>query len=288
MVVELLYYISALKELSSGVAKKFYVVKDTTCSMAQHGGKILGYNELSMKMLNLNNLEIGYDTYQVLINRLKDSLADKNPAIWLDGVLALLTRSFLKNLIMTCEYGVTILTARREFLQIVNALIKTQPEYSIFLKEIYLNDLYSVLREGGPAQLFYRDSKSSWITLALAHSGARLQLPDITIPLTYYHRVTHTLYYDHTAPGQKRSRTTITVHFNIGRNQDLYQKILAQKRFKNYKYLDNRKARAAAYVNAVHALDAVYLREIAYSCRTNHVSLATIHDGFVIPFTHGA
>ena len=75
--IELYYYCNIINQLESNNYRKYYIIKDTTCSMAQHAGKLLGYNENNLYTLNLYNSDFGYDTYQTFINKLKDILREK-------------------------------------------------------------------------------------------------------------------------------------------------------------------------------------------------------------------
>ena len=113
--------------------------------MTQHGGKLLGYNMKNLHLLNLQNVDSLYDTYQIYINELKkylrptlDSLGCK-----LGGrVEASLDRSLLKNLIMTAEYGVTYYTAYREFLQTLDECIKDDEVRAFLSSKPSFNVIY--------------------------------------------------------------------------------------------------------------------------------------------------
>lgn len=48
--------------------------------------------------------------------------------------------------------------------------------------------------------------------------------------------------------------------------------------------IDLEKTRAALYVNAIHANDALYLRNIVHYCNLRRVPIITVHDGFFVPF----
>jgi hypothetical protein len=47
--------------------------------MAQHAGKLLGYNISNLHYLNLNNTDKAFDTYQIYINHIKIQLQLQNP-----------------------------------------------------------------------------------------------------------------------------------------------------------------------------------------------------------------
>jgi hypothetical protein len=76
--IEIYYYIYAINQILGGSKNMFYVWKDTTCSMAQHAGKLLGYKIESLELLNLDNKEYAIDTYQIYINHIKTILAQSS------------------------------------------------------------------------------------------------------------------------------------------------------------------------------------------------------------------
>ena len=288
LIIELHYYINIINRMESGEYLKFYIWKDTTCSMAQHAGKLLGYNLENLKDLNLQNDQYAVDTYQIFINKLRGALATLDNRRWDDTVLGLLNRSVLKNLIMTVEYGVTLSTARFELKSIIKPLCVKNNTYKRLLEDAYINDLYTTLKSGVLDQHFYLMKKSQWVELFMKSASTTFSLADIDIPVSYYQNIPTILYVEKNSQGGKRSRSTLSVPFPIPENLDLYQKLLNTKRFKNLKFLNKRKANTSLYVNAVHALDALYLREIGNECEVAGIPLAAVHDGFAVPITHGS
>lgn len=288
LVVELFYYVNSINQIQLGNYCHFYVIKDTTCSMAQHAGKILGYNPNNLDKLNLSNQETGYDTYQIFINELKRVLLAEDSKLWID-VLGLLTRGFLKNLIMTSEYGVSIVTAREEFIKTVNEFSKRDKKYLIFKEsDKYFNQIYSTLKRGELDLCFYLTKKETWINWILSSKVENVSFSDITIPVNYYYPVTQTLYYEKKSNITKRARNSVNIHFNISCNFELYKNIKAQKKHRNKKLINKKKIRSAVYVNQVHSLDALYLRELTYLCKLQKVYISTIHDGFAVTFVRGS
>mgnify|MGYP002138688954 CR=1 FL=1 len=83
---------------------------------------------------------------------------------------------------------------------------------------------------------------------------------------------------------EKRSRHVINIQFYYAYNTQLYKKLLNQKKVKE---VNKHKTKAAVYVNAIHAIDAYYLRLISRDCKQCNIPLATIHDGFAVPYTCG-
>lgn len=79
--IELFYYITTLDDLKKQVnkLKLKYIFKDTTCSMTQHAGKLLGYRLECLEYLNLNNKTYAYDTYNIYIQYLKNYLRQNPP-----------------------------------------------------------------------------------------------------------------------------------------------------------------------------------------------------------------
>jgi DNA-directed RNA polymerase len=48
--------------------------------------------------------------------------------------------------------------------------------------------------------------------------------------------------------------------------------------------IDKRKTKQAAYVNFVHAHDAIYLRKILRAAKRSSVEIAAVHDGFGVAY----
>lgn len=285
---ECYYYIYAINAIRQGCRSAFYILKDTTCSMAQHAGKLLGYNTKHLTYLNLANREYAIDTYQIFIQELQKYLRLHEPGLWDEVRLQLLSRKFLKNLIMTSEYGVTLYTARNELQQLVRDFEIRNPAYSVFRGESYVKSLFNALSSGVLDKYFYLQTKASWIDQVLRANTPAIQLTDIQIPIAYYKPAIHTLYYEHKSASSGRTRSTLSVQFFIHKNLNTYLQHLRLKSHELQSAVDMRKTRSAVYVNAIHALDAAYLRELAAACFEHGVPLATIHDGFAVPYTHSS
>lgn len=286
LAMELYYYIHAINQAVLGSRSLYYIWKDTTCSMAQHAGKLLGYNENQLHLLNLANTNIAIDTYQIYINQLKKLLQTKHPDLWSATKMKLLNRSSLKNLIMTTEYGVSFFTAKSEFAQTLSGLELTDEEYSTIADKKYFKSIFEVLADETLDLYFYRTTKGSWVDQQLEKPANTFELEDIKIPTDYYHKNTHTIYYEDKSSKDRRIRHTLAVKFVVQINYQVYLRELGKQ--DTATQIDKRKTKAAIYVNAIHACDAAYLREIALACKQKNIPLATIHDGFAVPYTHGS
>lgn len=271
--IELLYYINIIKSHLSGKYVAYYLQKDTTCSMAQHAGKLLGYREEALPYLNLNNRDEMYDTYQIYINYLKEYLK-KTPLESISveekaQIITALNRDLLKNLIMTTEYGVTYYTAWREFLQTIHEQNLSNEVRKNFINLGVFKILFEVLREDHIDMVFYLSNKQAWLKNFLRDNQTYFELSDIQIPIDYYKQTYRSLYYRNTqAPG--RARLTALVPINCAyetKNEINYPKI-----------------QSATYVNAVHSIDASYLRSIVSACKQKKLPIITIHDGFCVPY----
>lgn len=239
--------------------------------MTQHGGKLLGYNYENLHLLNLQNVDSLFDTYQIYINELKRhfSIMLKNlDSTFIEKVEQHMVRALFKNLIMTSEYGVTHYTAYREFLQTLSEQVVDADIKEIFSKPEVFDYIYKFFTQGSTDKIFYRISKNTWISKCLSSQERVFKLNDIKIPTNYYNKTPTSLYF--TISNQPRVRVSVNTFI---------QPTELSKREINVT-----KTKAALYVNAVHALDASYLRSIAYYTKLKGIPIITIHDGFCVPF----
>jgi hypothetical protein len=183
--------------------------------MAQHAGKLLGYQQIGLSDLNLKNTEFATDTYQIFINKLRKILVDNNPERWNNSLLKLLTRSTLKNLIMTVGYGVTLRTARVEFEETIRSLCLTNQDYKKLLGKGVIEELYDVLRGGSLDAHFYLNTKQAWVRDFTLSNRKYFCLQDIKVPIEYYHNIPATIYFNRVIEDDKRSRNTLSVNFFI-------------------------------------------------------------------------
>lgn len=271
--VELLYYFNIIDKHLSGVFKAFYLQKDTTCSMAQHAGKLLGYKKESLKFLNLDNLEYLCDTYQIYINHLKAWIADFEFKL-IEGtekayIINALNRDLLKNLIMTSEYGVTHHTAWREYIQVVKDLDSDNELKSLLLNKEVFNCIFGFFQTNALDCVFYQQTKKEWLDKFLLKNPAFFEIGGIKIPVNYYIKHYKSAYYRvKGAPERERLTALLPLHVNEHRKYDI----------------DLKKVASATYVNSVHSLDADYLRSIVFLCSAKGIPIITIHDGFCIPY----
>lgn len=120
-ILELNYYINIINSVGCNQYKNYYIIKDTTASFAQHVGIACGFNEDSLKYVNLDNTDEMYDTYHVIINNLKKYLEinknkyDSKKQKLLLEVIKYFDRKLLKNTIMTINYGIGIKKAFKNF-----------------------------------------------------------------------------------------------------------------------------------------------------------------------------
>ncbi len=269
---EILYYITAINDIIINNSKQgYYIWKDSTASMAQHGGKILGYKNSALKYLNLANNFHAYDTYTVIINNIHKYLLENYENA--EQLIPYLQRNVLKQLIMTSEYGVTYYTAKKRYLTLVEELSTLNDNYKILTDQKLLKLIYNYLHTDAISELFYKTTQAEWWDKTQKEVNKLVKLPDLCYEHTYYKLKTHTVYFDK-PDTETRSRSTITFYLSVWElnNQDLE--------------IDTKKTNTAAYVNLVHAYDALYLRNIARECSKHNVPLATIHDGFATPYIY--
>lgn len=264
---EFLYYKHAIESERSKIQRGYYIWKDTTASVVQHGGKLLGYRPEMLPQLNLNNEFIAYDTYQVIINAVKAALSTKYdiPA----SVLSLLSRKVLKQLIMTCEYQVSFQTAYNRYIHTVTELTNKDTRYQPLLDRSLFKHIYDLLKTGLVAKLFYRETQDEWFCL---NSVSELIQNDIRFTTTY-HPITYSMLYFEKGDEVRRARTVIKTI------TPMWEHYTTETPF-----IDKRKTKQAAYVNFVHAHDAIYLRKILRAARRSSVEIAAVHDGFGVAY----
>lgn len=262
---ELCYYINAFENEQSKLQRGYYIWKDTTASVIQHGGKLLGYNAETLCYLNLQNDYTAYDTYQYVINKIKDFLLPKYGA----DVINLLTRKLLKKLIMTTEYHVSFYTAEQYFRDAIYAQIQQDHRYKILDNRTLILDIFQLLNKDLISSLFFQQTGKQWFE---ENKSNALELGDLTMTHNYYEQNLVILYYEKTGKLTKtRQRLT---------NQALIP-IWELEKLPN---IAQRKTAQAAYVNAIHAYDAQYLRRITLFAKINRIELAAIHDGFGVAY----
>lgn len=262
---ELYYYIYAFSKEQHQIERGYYVWKDTTASVIQHGGKLLGYNTTMLPYINLQNDTTAYDTYQIVINELKLRLK-KNTNLPVD-IIDSLNRKILKQLIMTCEYQVSWRTAHKKFSYLISATIKDSINVKKLLNSELFRYIYKTLKGGLVAELFFQKNNRDWY---LSNSNSKLVFTDLVITNIYFKPSYMTLYFDKKNVKQ-RERFTMKV-------------LIPSWDDSRKKELNMIKMRQAAYVNCVHAYDALYLRTICIHAKLSEVELASVHDGFGIPY----
>lgn len=119
--VEVEYYINIIRCVSAQKVHKWYIIKDTTASVNQHIGKVLGFKSDALTYVNLANETHMYDTYELYISYLKKYF-DKN----CPDIVDYITRTLLKKTIMTVHYGIGRDSAFSDFMESVNKLVVTK------------------------------------------------------------------------------------------------------------------------------------------------------------------
>ena len=168
---------------------------------------------------------------------------------------------------MTSEYGVTYFTAKKRFDNLIKDLSKEYEAYKKLLEnDAFFKKIYTYLQTGAIAKLFFKITPAEWVEQQKAHA-LEFKISDLSYNYHYYKTKTHSIYYDLKFV-EKRSRRVLTLEIDIEDWETAE--------------IDTKKTNAAMYVNAVHAYDALYLRNIIRLAAVDNVALATIHDGFAI------
>ena len=251
--------------------------------MTQHAGKLLGYRPENLEFLNLNNQTYAYDTYSIYIQHLLKYLRQSPPMGWETTLERYITRTNFKNLIMTVEYGVTERTAYYEYCQTIEQITSlSKPLKQKLLDYKLFKVFYNFFQEGLVNLTLFQSTRRLWTDQLLTNKILNFELPDLSLHNYYYYKSKNIVFYENTNPPtkDKRERHSVSLTYQIHTNLDHY---LLKKKSKNLYSFG--KTATAAYVNAIHALDAYYLRRITHHCGLHNVPIITIHDGFGVPFT---
>lgn len=263
---EIVYYMRAFETERLAPSKGYYIWKDTTASVAQHGGKLLGYKPETLRYLNLDNELVAYDTYQIIINEITKELGAQGVS---SQILNCLTRKLLKQLIMTCEYQVSYQTARNKYLESVAALVAADVKYECLQDAELFKKIFSLLKAGIVAKLFYVHTQEFWYHDQVLQ---KLSFGDLSFDATYYLAIYRPLYFD-IKNGAKRKRAVLKSIVPVCEEENNERVII-----------NTRKTHQAAYVNFVHAYDAAYLRSLLRLAKSSSVEMAAIHDGFAVAY----
>lgn len=274
LVAETAYYINAVKSTS----ETFFVWRDTTCSMAQHAVKLLGFKPESLKYLNLDNSTIAYDTYTIYILKLKQILVQRG---WTLHQLNLLTRALLKQVIMTIGYGVTFYTAYKRHKIVASELVSSEDDYNWITDQGVFKQIFQLLATSECDNEFYILTKDNWTNKQ--NLLDYFQLPDLKFTPLYLKPSIKLKNLELPPVNNTRVHHQISFILNYEDDQQLY---LAQLKIDDVtKAVDKQKTIRAVYVNAVHALDAYYMRSILEQITKRKSLIISVHDGFAIPPT---
>lgn len=268
---EATYYCLALTTESG----RFFVWRDTTCSMAQHAGKVLGFRTENLAYLNLSNDKYAYDTYGIIIFELKKLLQKRG---WCNKRLELLTRSLLKHVIMTTGYGVTFYTAYQRHKKLVSTKNYTHSDKEWLLDAKIFREIFNLLAENTCYDKFYLTSKSDWEKKQ--NMFEFFALPDISFNAIYLKQSIKLKNLELTPKDGKRNHHQVSFTLRYSDNPDFYLKQLKEKELADI--VDKHKTQRALYVNIIHALDAYYMRNLVVEAHLRKCQIIAVHDGFAI------
>ncbi len=199
-ILELNYYINIIGSVSCNQYKNYYIIKDTTASFAQHVGIACGFNEDSLKYVNLDNTDKMYDTYHVIINNLKKYLEiNKNKynstkQDLLVEVIKYFDRKLLKNTIMTINYGIGVKKAFKNFKVLLQELPgdyfngdcdKNNSIIKMLESSFYF--VFNGLKNGGGFENLYHNNIKEVRGVLLKNGFAKVD--DMTMYNDYYYMV---------------------------------------------------------------------------------------------------
>jgi len=256
-----------------------------------------------LEFINLNNYLYMYDTYTVIINKLKDIVMDKNNYTKaqfgkyftiMQYIIPYMSRAIYKGVIMTINYGIGLRQAIKDF----NVVILSKPrcffssnfsDNSKIVQYLIISFplIYYFLKKGLVNDIFYKHNIVDVMTKILEIGGMDLvgningvdrgiSVDDLTMFIRYYTlkqrqvdiRITTTV-----------NNISTTTRFTMG-NQD--RKLNENEQPE----IDFKKTVTACFVNVVHMLDSLYLRRVVKLLKERYdISIFTMHDSYAIEFT---
>lgn len=250
---EITYLINIIISVNNGIFKKWYIIKDTTASVNQHMGKVLGFKAGSLKYVNLDNDTHMFDTYQLYIDYFKSYFSSSCPEI-----TSYITRGLLKKVIMTVPYGVSSDSAFKYYFDEVQNIGASEDIKKKLLSNFH--KIYNILNDQIiETNYLYVKNKASFIK-----ETADLDfftLDDIKLYNEYY------------------LTKKYTIEFRVG---GVRKSITLQEA--DPKKIDKKKTDLAKFVNLIHMLDAYYLRKITQKMGLLGIDILTIHDAFALPY----
>jgi DNA-directed RNA polymerase len=215
-------------------------------------GKLLGFKKDALKYVNLDNDTDMFDTYELYIRYFKKFFSNEDL-----NFLKLINRDLFKQLIMTSHYGIGKNAAFKDFNKIVSVL-NTDKE----LKKRLLSNftkIFNILKSQRVEGLIYNNSKYDFIkAVSLLKS---FKVLDLEVFINYFKCETYVIEYKFNGV-----RKSITMQYA------------------NYNKIDIQKTDIALFVNAIHMLDASFLRRIVIEMSQLNVCIVVVHDGFGVPF----
>jgi hypothetical protein len=216
-------------------------------------GKILGFKQESLKLVNLYNTYNMYDTYELYVNYFKKIL-EKNNSM----VKKYITRNLLKKTIMTVPYGIGSRKAFKNFCDHVDSLEIPKVDKLNLLK--IFNKIYKTLNDQIiETEYLYIKNKNEFKKEVL--NFKTLEVYDFKIHIDYFNTKKVVIEYK---IFNKRKSVVVNI---VDRSS-----------------INRQKTEIATFVNTIHMLDAAYLRRLVRKLKEVDICSVTIHDAFCVPF----
>lgn len=156
---------------------------------------------------------------------------------------------------MTVGYGVTFYTAYNRHRNIAADIFSDSETFEWITNKDVFKKIYMALTEGHLDNLFYKDTKSSW--LDKQNINETFNLPDMKLPQLYLMPSIKLTNLELKPVEGKRQHHQVSVHLDYDCDKTLYTNQIKDKQLYN-----KEKTKRALYVNTIHALDAYYMRNI--------------------------
>jgi len=246
---EIIYYLNLILQLRIDKVYAYYVIKDTTASVYQHLGKLLGFkNEAALIYTNLLDESGWYDTYGPIIEILTKDVDS--------SVASFFTRKSIKKIIMTSKYNIEFSAALKYFHDEID-FVENPEKYKKILKEF--SRIFKILKAGSAEEKILYHSSIKALNKKIA-TEFFFKVDDLQIDLRYF----------------KVEKAELCIFKKKHRHILAHYEITGLVDFKKMSY--------ASLPNIIHALDALYCRRIIRKTIESGGQIFTIHDAFAVPF----
>lgn len=244
-------------DFNNGTIKKRLLSKDAPASVFQHLTINFGWKDKNLlKWCNLNSNDNWYDTYSFFIDKWKNQIDNENELKLINDFF---NRKSLKKSIMTFNYGIGIVSAKKDFKKILIKLNETNPKTIEKIENNWktIENLFESFFEFLSSLSLLKKSPEEIIEYIDENEGI-IELVDAVVDAKYYSKT-----------------ETYTIDFqNEKKRYTKYYTVLSEK-------TDDKKYKISLRANYIQSLDSALTRWIILK----H-PFYTIHDCFLIEYSN--